>query len=105
MDKDTRDGALQNVTFEQAKRLKAVGYDWCCRSWYNSDGVFRSCDFSEVENYNGSDGLFTAPTVALALKWCRDVKSVKRVSFVSTQTADTFGNPSQSRLSKKKPCI
>ena len=49
---------LQLVSYEQAVRLKELGFDYKC---------IEIC--------------FTTPTVALALKWMRDVKGMK--GFVS----------------------
>ena len=71
MDKDKRGGALQTVTFEQAQRLKAARFDVKCELYYDDDGKF-------VERNSTCNAFvfYLAPTVALALKWCRDVKGV-----------------------------
>jgi hypothetical protein len=72
---------LQLVTFEQAKRLKELGFDWettyYYRKWYG-DYQLRE---DHSSNFNGweetvdpKEKLMSAPTVALALKWFRDEK-------------------------------
>jgi len=80
---------LQLVTFEQAKKLKDLGFDW------ETETVFCSieCEPEELDllyfyldNWNGDyqepcrdnplQRAFSAPTVALALKWIRDAKGV-----------------------------
>ena len=69
---------LQLVTFEQAKRLKQLGYDWECYSRYWYDGELRE----EIHKSNWNDeekndhSYISAPAVALALKWIRDIKNI-----------------------------
>ena len=79
---------LQIVDFEQAKRLKDLGFDW----EFNSIGIpNRKCYLpngevlcsaniliSQPELGNGytEEDCISAPTVALALKWMRDVKNL-----------------------------
>ena len=80
MDKDKRGGALQLVTLEQAKVLKAAGFDWLTRACFETRGGDTRCYEEEKEynhNYKTLGGkVFSAPTVALALKWCRDAHTV-----------------------------
>jgi len=68
---------LQLVTFEQAKRLRNSGFDWELCEAYNCNGrIFKT---TEKINHNWFDGDYSdcsAPTVALALKWCRDEKNI-----------------------------
>jgi hypothetical protein len=65
---------LQLVTYEQAKRLKELGFDWThsdsgCKWYYpEPDGNIMILDVSFT------DKSVAAPTVALALKWIRDEK-------------------------------
>jgi len=65
---------LQLVTYDQAKRLKELGFDWKSCTYYDNNGnewLFCADTFEkEIEP------LTHRPTVALALKWCRDVKIV-----------------------------
>jgi hypothetical protein len=83
---------LQLVTLEQAKRLKEIGFDWVS---YHSYGRYSQCNYGEglpvleeaycdtsrVGAYCELSDLKTcgilAPTVALALKWFRDVKMIR----------------------------
>ena len=74
---------LKIVTFEQARRMKALGFDWPCRESYEN-GELLSEDPLEW-NYNAYEGVYSAPTVALALKWFRDVKNVQNgIQYVDT---------------------
>jgi hypothetical protein len=61
---------LQLVSFEQAKRLKEAGFDWDVHiAYFNNtpmSGAFM--------NRNVIPDHYSAPAVALALKWFRDVK-------------------------------
>ena len=72
------DNQLQLVTFEQAKRLKVLGFnleaDYCFRSYDEGLGLLNKEKFSA--DWNDGDLYVSLPTVALALKWCRDVKGV-----------------------------
>jgi hypothetical protein len=68
---------LQLVTYEQAKRLKGLGFDWELTKAYNFDKRL----FSTAKPYNHNSGTdeyrdYSAPTVALALKWTRDEKGI-----------------------------
>lgn len=70
---------LQLVTFEQAKRLKELEFDWEVLDFYymETDPDDRCGEISThpvQENLNKWEGQCSAPTVALALKWFRDVK-------------------------------
>jgi len=81
---------LQLVTYDQAKRLKALGFDWITDYYYTCEGKSRHFQFEDNDCYpdnwndsNEEDSFCSAPTVALALKWCRDVKRVH--SNISTR--------------------
>jgi hypothetical protein len=85
---------LQLVTYEQAKALKELGFSWNTSFYYlfdhDEDGTdkYDFIDFIDIKsagiygfdlfetNHNAKDGHFSAPTVALALKWMRDVKGI-----------------------------
>jgi len=82
---------LPLVSFEQAKRLKELGFDWECEQFYNGEKLtdYKTAGFDEEcplkNNYNDSgfdwnDGVekewFSAPTVALALKWFKKIKNI-----------------------------
>jgi hypothetical protein len=80
---------LQLVTFEQAKILKALGFNWNVGYFYNATskqlkpnfigatqkGEFLTTDnFLVDNNYSRKFPKISAPSVALALKWMRDEK-------------------------------
>jgi hypothetical protein len=78
---------LQLVTYEQAKRLKEAGFDW--KQCATTKGPIGQCytpsgemllttnllRFSDTPFVSVTDCV-SASTVALALKWMRDVKGV-----------------------------
>jgi hypothetical protein len=78
---------LSLVTYEQAKRLEKLGFDYPIPSFYFKDGVLYEKDRSRLNGCKGWKGWhcrratqgirFSAPTVALALKWIRDEKGIK----------------------------
>jgi len=66
---------LQLVTFEQAKQLKEIGFDWNVNTYYFSDGeLHQNVSINGFSDWNIGHCYFSAPTVALALQWIRDVK-------------------------------
>lgn len=63
---------LQLVTFPQAQRLKASGFDWWTSASYSIDSVYHAHAIP-----SGSEGSYIpAPSVALALKWLRDIRGL-----------------------------
>jgi hypothetical protein len=77
---------LQLVNFEQAKRLKVAGFDFPVNSFYYGDLTY----IPIAENHNNNKGdKYSAPTVALALKWLRDEKGMCNVQ-VSYSHVDTY---------------
>ena len=71
---------LSLVNFEQAKKLKELGFDWLCYIYSDSEGndtlvvdtlKNHKKRFDKLCNYSQ-----LPLTVALALKWFRDVKGV-----------------------------
>jgi hypothetical protein len=70
---------LQLVTFEQAKKLKALGFDWETQDMYWSDGDLEDCMGLYNHNNGGvyDEKTYSAPPVALALKWVRDKKNIQ----------------------------
>ena len=72
---------LQLVNFEQAKRLKDVGFDWGCNHLFSKDGVLLPCN--GLCNHNQYNVGFSSPAVALVLKWFRDVKDVANDVYYS----------------------
>lgn len=98
-----KDKQLPLVTYDQARRLKKAGFNFECLNYYHvdSDGTAildddadpyeynwnssdsadigeRLFDDSSFKNYdqNYDCEICSAPTVALALKWMRDVKGI-----------------------------
>jgi len=74
-----REQQLQIVNYEQAKKLKELGFDWIVQTTYNKNTDvlnFEWNNYNDSNNYSGTcwTMLTSAPTVALALKWFRDVK-------------------------------
>ena len=76
---------LPLVTFEQAKRLKQLGFDWETFEFYAENGNsnhWKNAKYDIPKNWNimhdykSYDVFYSAPTVALALKWMRDVKKI-----------------------------
>jgi len=73
---------LQICSFEQAKRLKELGFDWECNSYFELDGSLINhqdyWDYNGEEYYqwSGDIGVTSAPTVALALQFIRNNKNV-----------------------------
>lgn len=72
----THDTSLQLVTFEQAKYLQAIDFDW------PTDNEF---DDGQTVTYEGvySRPPIPRPTVALALKWMRDVHHLSGEVFAN----------------------
>ena len=74
---------LQICSYEQAKRLKELGFDWICYTGHYSpsdEGVSgrrpiwpHKQGFYDVNS--AEDSNISAPSVALGLKWLRDVKA------------------------------
>jgi len=76
---------LQLVSFKQAQRLKELGFDFETTHFYieseeenNVYPFWRSIESygRNIYNWNNKEDLISAPTVALALKWFRDVKGI-----------------------------
>ena len=77
--------SLQRVTFEQAQRLKAAGFNLEVRDKYmKPDGEEQpelevdvwAQDWNKFVYSAYEIPTYSAPTVALALKWARDVKAL-----------------------------
>ena len=73
---------LQLVTSTQAKRLKALGFDWGVTAYYQHTSGDDTLEYvyQKPTNINGRStgnwSEYSAPTVAEALKWVRDVKKI-----------------------------
>ena len=70
------------VSFEQAKTLKKLGFDWECYCAF--DKVYRKPDpegwelrcYHTPQNHNLASYSCSAPTLAQAQKWLREVKGM-----------------------------
>ncbi|MCL2040386.1 MAG: hypothetical protein FWG85_08185 [Bacteroidetes bacterium] len=74
---------LQIVSYEQAQKLKKLGFDWECYLAYRiADNEFGKKS-NEPVSYQGAvlEDYAHAPSVALALKWFRNVKRVNGSVF------------------------
>lgn len=60
------------VSFETAKMLKKVGFDWYTKNHYNQKGDFRYSDNSK--DWNAVEYLerYSAPTLSFAARWIRE---------------------------------
>jgi hypothetical protein len=70
---------LQLVSFSQAKRLKELGFDFELYAFYYCCGTLEVNITKRNNNdpfYSIDSDIYSAPTVALALKWFRDVKGL-----------------------------
>jgi len=69
---------LQPVTFGQAKRLKALGFNRECNCFYNDLGA---AIYNMYDNYNDSSQpdyvLCSAPLVSIALIWCKGINEME----------------------------
>ena len=78
------------VSFEQAVRLKELGFDWKCNHYYDTQTKeFLPVDWFDYDGDVDADDLYdnnppkdiisyrvSAPTLAQAQKWLRDVKKI-----------------------------
>lgn len=93
------------VTYEQAVKLKRLGFDWKCRYFYESDNkvlmpleeivsAIEGHDFcitsdTLMEDFNKQQDICSAPTLAQVQKWLREVKNIyvfsnKAIAFPDT---------------------
>lgn len=78
------------VTFEQAKCLKELGFDWKCNHYYHTQTKeFSPVDWFDYDSSIDADDLYTsnspkgvisyrifAPTLAQTQKWLREIKNI-----------------------------
>ena len=92
---------LQIVTFEQAKKLKELGFDWRVIDFYHKDNPKLAWVAGEIDYWywNQFPYKISAPTTALALKWLRDEKKIfmnigqmKFNSKITFYHCDTFSS-------------
>ena len=67
---------LQLCSFEQAEKLKELGFNWACTDFYAIDeGGIKYADRHPTD-HNFFPQRVSAPAIVLALKWFRDVKGI-----------------------------
>jgi len=89
---------LQLANFKQSQRLQKAGFNWETTSGYidNSETFKEPFLFKggEAADYNNNsvfgDDVVSAPTVALALKWFRDVKGVLAMINIEHRETDDY---------------
>ncbi len=84
---------LQLVTHEQARRLKKAGFNTPCSMYYASTG--RVGQYGYLYDDNQDDGGCSAPTVALAIKWLRDVKGIDGNTLLNGKGRYFWYNPTR----------
>lgn len=81
------------VSFEQAKALKELGFDWKCSHFYEPDNEvlmpieeiissmeghdFRISVDTLVEDSNKQQGIYSAPTLSQVQKWIREMLGIE----------------------------
>ena len=62
------------VTFEQAKALRELGFNWKCFGFYFYDNELV---FGGPRDYNLMHGYISAPALSQTQKWFREVKKIE----------------------------
>ena len=81
------------VSYDIAKRLRELGFDWMCRAFYktwsgwngnthllqaNRGQAFDECDNFSLRQYNSEDeDNVAAPTLQMAIKWIRETYNIQ----------------------------
>ena len=67
------------VTYEQAVKLKELGFDWECNHLYSHRSSIDFNDSCYYHDFNTTDSSndYSAPTLAQAQKWLREVKETE----------------------------
>lgn len=63
------------VSIEVAKLLKEAGFDWEIKTFYFM-GQIGETMLGDAKNHNFSNQFISAPTLAVAQQWLREVKNV-----------------------------
>lgn len=64
------------VTYEQSIKLKEIGFDWKCYTFYHWDNWSGLSHSGVYENHNMFEKCVSAPTLSQAQKWLREVKGI-----------------------------
>lgn len=83
------------VTYEQAVKLKELGFDWEVNHCYYDDELNEICDgsTSNYDNCNSTDYIervCSAPTLSQAQKWLRNVKKADIIVTLEDETDDPY---------------
>lgn len=66
------------VSFEQAVKLKACGFDWLCFTFFDLEisDEYVCISGKEMANEDCDESEILCPSLALAAKWLREVKGI-----------------------------
>lgn len=62
------------VSLDIAKLLKKAGFDWAVEDYYSHNFQNHTINFA---NHNAVGDEFSAPTLAVAQRWLREIKGVQ----------------------------
>lgn len=78
------------VTYEQAVKLKELGFNWTCNHYYDAEMYdfvekmfimnvddYLNPDVADYDNHNAHQSRISAPTIAQAQKWFREVHKME----------------------------
>jgi len=71
-----QDKSLQIVSYEQAQKLKKLGFEWEVQHYYDLTFGLFNYEGKPNHNFNDNTATISAPTIALALKWFRDERGI-----------------------------
>ena len=81
------------VTANQARLLKELNFDWDCCSYYSNetttDGNVWFYTQQIPDNFNSSPFKTSAPTLAQAQKWLREIKGIN-ISIIAGERNDIY---------------
>jgi hypothetical protein len=109
MENQLQENQLQIVTYEQGEKLKLAGFEWDCEFFYftvnsgkiNPESAVKTLLQSTSVRYsdwNGHSKKISAPTVALALKFCVEILREKKVFFKDCINIRTITEEELSKL-------
>lgn len=73
------------VTYEQAVKLKALGFDWNCHTWYHWDNWCGLTYSGMCENHNMFEKCISGPSLYQVQKWLRE-KNIEVMSYYDYTT-------------------
>lgn len=79
------------VTFKTAKLLKEKGFDGMCDHYDFEDYDGMHSEYTACGNWNAEKGCTSIPSLALAMKWLREIKHIHiNVRYVPTSDTDNI---------------